>query len=148
MNNSHPAARTIQYADIPEGMREQHDYTITEEVYRGFLAAFGDYSPIHVDDAVAKQCGFHAPVMHGSILNGFLSHFVGMHFPGALSLLLSVDIRFSQPSYLGDRIRIEAVVSQKLDVRQVVVLDVVFNNLTQSQLAARARVQVMLRNPQ
>ena len=148
MNQNRPVARSMCYREIAVGMREQHEYAITGEVYGGFLAAFGDYSPIHVDDAVAKECGFREPVMHGGILNGFLSHFVGMHFPGELSLLLSVDLRFSKPSYLGDQIQIEAVVAQMSDVSKTVVLNVMFTNLTQSQVVARARVQVMLRDPQ
>lgn len=148
MNGSPLEPRTYEYQDIPVGMKEAHNYVISTEVYEGFLATFHDHSPIHVDETYALESGFSGKVMHGTLLNGFLSHFVGMVFPGRLSLLLATDLRFVQPSYLGDVIRLEAVVSQKLDVRQVVVLDATFTNLTRDCLAARARVQVMLRgNP-
>ena len=126
-------------------MKEAHDYVISPEVYEGFLSSFHDHSPIHVDEAYAMECGFSGKVMHGTLLNGFLSHFIGMIFPGKLSLLLATDLRFVQPSYLGDVIRLEAVVMQKLDVRQVMVLDATFKNLTRDCLAARARIQVMLK---
>ncbi len=112
------AARTIRYDEITVGMKEVHDYVITPEVYQGFLAAFQDHSPVHVDKSFAKAQGFEGRVMHGSILNGFISHFVGMHFPGRFSLLLSVDLRFSNPSYLGDSIHMETVVSQKTGCAQ------------------------------
>lgn len=139
-------ARTFRYQDIPLGMKAAHDYTIAKEVYENFLAAFGDRSPIHVDTAYAQARGFSGEVMHGTLLNGFLSHFVGMQFPGRLSLLLAVDLRFVQPSYLGDVIRLEAEVSQKLDANNVVVLNVTFQNVTRNCIAARGRVQVMVKD--
>lgn len=146
MNEPLPQARTIRYDEIIIGAKETRDYVISPAVYGHFLAAFDDRSPIHVDEPYAVQNGYVGKVMHGTLLNGFLSHFVGMHFPGRLSLLLAVDLRFSQPSYLGDVIRLESLVSQKLDSRQVVVLDLTLNNVTQGCTAARGRAQVMLRN--
>ena len=147
MNSLPPEPRTSAYRDITEGQREMFDYPITPDVYGRFLDAFEDYSPIHVDEAFAKSKGFTGRVMHGSILNGFVSHFVGMWFPGRFSLLLSVDLRFAQPSYLGDVIRLEAVVRQKMDSQEIVILDVTLNNLTRKLLAARGRIQVMVNNP-
>lgn len=126
-------------------MKESHNYVITPEVYEHFLAAFQDYSPVHVDEAFAKSRGFSGKVMHGSLLNGFVSHFVGMYFPGELSLLLSVDLRFANPSYLGDSIQIAAVVTQTMDAQKVIVLDVTLTNLTRNRLAARGRIQVMIK---
>ena len=139
-----PAARTWRYDDIVVGAKESHQYTISTSVYEHFLTAFQDYSPVHVDDAYARSRGFPGKVMHGSILNGFVSHFIGMQFPGKGSLLLSVDLRFSQPSFLDDVIRMETVVTQKTDARRVLVLDAALFNVTRNQMAARGRIQVML----
>ena len=91
MKEPFPNPRTCHYHDITVGMKEARDYTITPEVYGHFLAAFHDYSPVHVDEAYARSRGFRGKVMHGSLLNGFVSHFVGMYFPGRLSLLLTTD---------------------------------------------------------
>jgi 3-hydroxybutyryl-CoA dehydratase len=140
-----PVARIIRYNEISVGMKEAHDYVITPDVYQGFLATFEDHSPVHVDKGFAKAQGFEGRVMHGTILNGFVSHFIGMHFPGRFSLLLSVDLRFSSPSYLGDSIHVEMVVSQKLDARSIVVLDATLFNATLNCLAARGRIQVMIK---
>jgi 3-hydroxybutyryl-CoA dehydratase len=140
-----PPPNNHGYDEIAVGMKVAHDYAITPAVYENFLAAFQDHSPVHVDEAYAKQSGFPGKVMHGAILNGFVSHFVGMIFPGKPSLLLAVDLRYAQPSFLGDALQLEATVSQKLDAQRVVVLDLAFKNLTQKHLAARGRVQVKLR---
>jgi acyl dehydratase len=144
--SDHPSKpRTCHYREINVGMQAAHDYVITPEAYAHFLAAFQDYSPVHVDEDFAKSRGFAGKVMHGSLLNGFISHFVGMIFPGRFSLLLSVDLRFSNPSYLGDAIRLEAVVTQKMDARNIIVLDATLSNLTRNHLAARARMQIMVK---
>ena len=126
-------------------MKASREYVVTPEVYAHFLAAFQDYSPVHVDEDFAKAHGFAGKVMHGALLNGFISHFVGMHFPGRFSLLLSVDLRFSNPSYLGDAIKLITVVSQKMDAHNIVVLDATLTNTTRNYLAARGRIQVRVK---
>lgn len=146
MKNLPAGLRIYDYHEIDVGMKDTRDYVITPEVYEHFLAAFGDHSPVHTDENYAKSRGFRGRVMHGSLLNGFVSHFVGMHFPGRSSLLLSVDMRFSNPSYLGDAIRIDAVVTQKMDVHNVIVMDAMLSNTTRNHLAARARINVMVKD--
>ena len=132
------------YSDLAEGMTREFDYTITPVVYENFLKTFADFSPIHVDAEAARARGLNDCVMHGAILNGFVSHFVGMIFPGANSLLLSTELRYLQPNYLHDTLRLTAKVSQKLDVQQVVVLHVTFFNQTRNVTSANGRVQVKL----
>jgi acyl dehydratase len=138
------SARVISYRDVAEGTSCERDYAITPRVYQGFLETFDDRSPIHVDAEYARARGFADSVMHGAILNGFVSHFVGMVFPGATGLLLSVELRFAQPSYLGDTLKLRAKVAQKVDAQQVLVLHVTFINQTRSVTAATGRLQVKL----
>jgi acyl dehydratase len=134
-----------RYADMQIGLKEAFDYEITPGILESFLGAFGDYNPLHTDEEYARLSGFQGKVMHGSILNGFLSHFIGMRLPGKTAMLLSSDLRFSQPAYLGDRIRLEAEVTQKVDSLSLVVLRVTFHNLTQNNTAARGSVQSIFR---
>ena len=139
------APNCISYCDLAEGMLAERTYTVTPAVYDSFLCAFGDRSPIHGDAAYAALRGFEGPVMHGAILNGFVSHFVGMVFPGANSLLLSVELRYAEPTYLGDTLELRAQCVQKFDAKQVVVLHVAFFNQTRGLSAATGRVQVQVR---
>ena len=145
MNEPQSRPRTFRYDAIAVGDRHERDYVIGPETYQHFLAAFEDHSPVHVDEAFARSRGFAGRVMHGAILNGFVSHFVGMHFPGCFSLLLSVDMRFANPCYLGDSIQMAVVVNQKLDARKIIVLDATMTNTTRHWLAARGRIQVMIK---
>jgi acyl dehydratase len=137
-------ARIIDFAEILEGMEVERKYVIAPAVVENFMRAFDDRSPVHVDPARAKARGFSDVVAHGAILGGFVSHFVGMIFPGANSLLLSSDLRFSRPCYQGDELLLRAKVAQRQETERVVVLHIRFHNQTRGVLAATGRLQVKL----
>jgi 3-hydroxybutyryl-CoA dehydratase len=132
------------FEDLPLGTRFRKQYVIGEEVYQGFLDLFGDASPLHVDDRVARSCGFSEKLMHGAILNGFISDFVGMNFPGKRTLELGVEIHFVKPTYMNDVLELEATVKERLESRQVVVLQFRFQRET--TMVANGRVTVMICN--
>ena len=147
MSELHPPLRAFRYEEISAGQRESFCYEITPAVFQNFLDAFQDFNPVHVDEGYARARGFPGPVVHGAVLNGFISHFVGSWFPGRCCLELAVEVRFANPCHLGDRIRLDAVVSQKMDAKKILILDATLNNLTQNKPAARSRIQVMLYEP-
>lgn len=142
MADVRPVAADLDFDAIREGDTFQRGYRINPAVYEAFLATFGDHSPLHVDEAYARDRGFEGLVMHGSILNGFISHFVGMHVPGRRALLLSVDLHYSQPSYLGDQLTLHASAVQRVEAIRAVVLHVRFFNETRGVQVARGRVRV------
>ena len=84
--------------------------------------------------------------MHGAILNGFVSALIGVHFPGRRALLLSVDLRYANPSYLSDALRIDATVAQKIESQRVIVLNLRIHNVTQDVVAATGRAQIKVAN--
>ncbi len=130
------------FEDLVSGESFRQTYTISDDIYQRFLNLFGDASPLHVDDGVAVRCGFSGKLMHGAILNGFISNFVGMNFPGKRTLELGVEIRFLKPTYVGDVLELEATVKERLESRRVVVLHFVFRR--DATAVARGIVSVML----
>jgi len=127
-----------------EGFTTARRYTITPAVYEQFLRTFGDTNRLHTEDDFARSRGFPERVMHGAILSGFISHFVGVHFPGDASLLHSVNTHFKSPCHLGDQILIEATVTQVSEAVGVATLEMVLTNVTRERVAAKAKVQVGL----
>ena len=127
---------------VQEGFRTSHRYTISAAVYEHFLAAFGDTNTLHLHDDAAQSRGFPERVMHGMILGGFISHFVGVHFPGANSVLHAVNLQFKSPCHLGDEILIEATVTDVVPAVNVVALDIIVRNVTRDRVAAKSKVQV------
>lgn len=125
-----------------EGFEIERKYQISREVYDHFLAAFQDTSPIHVDREFARGRGYPDLVMHGNILNGFISHFIGVVYPGKDSLLQSVAIQYKSPNFLNDEILLRAKVTQVAEAVRVVVIDIELFNVTRNLLCATADVQV------
>jgi 3-hydroxybutyryl-CoA dehydratase len=130
------------FDDLVEGVEFRQEYRITEDVYRKFLDLFGDASPLHVSDETAAACGFQSKLMHGAILNGFISNFVGMNFPGKRTLELGVEISFVKPTYCGDILTLHAVVKERLESRRVLVLQ--FRFLRDTVLVAKGRISAMI----
>ena len=93
------------------------DFALTADVHQGFIALFGDRNPLHVDPAFARSKGFASEVMHGNILNGFLSFFVGECLPFKNVIIHSQEIQYRKPVYLGDALKLRAEV---LDVHPAV----------------------------
>jgi 3-hydroxybutyryl-CoA dehydratase len=132
------------YEDLTEGVEFEQQYVISQEVYEKFLDLFGDASPLHVSDEAAISCGFDAKLMHGAILNGFISNFVGMHFPGKRTLEWGVEISFVKPTYVGDVLRLHATVKRRLDFNKVVTLQ--FRFLREDVTVAKGLISVMICN--
>lgn len=134
-----------EFEEISEGEVREQVYLIDDAVYSALVTVFQDRSPIHVSHEVARNSGMKGCVMHGAILNGFLSHFIGMVFPGATALLLSVDLRYIAPSYLGDKITLRAKVKQKVESQSCIVLALTFFNSTQEVDVARGSATVRVK---
>lgn len=139
-------ATDYSFRQIEENAEVSHRYLIDEAAYQALISEFGDRSPLHVSDEYARAAGFAGRVMHGAILQGFLSHFVGMRFPGRKSLILSVSLNYHRPSYFGDVVDLTARVSRKVEIGQVVVLEVRFTNAASGALVASGKAQVAVRD--
>jgi 3-hydroxybutyryl-CoA dehydratase len=135
-------AQRVSFDAIRLHQTAAHTYCVTQAVYQGFLETFGDRSPLHVDEAHARGLGFEGTVMHGAILNGFISHFVGMCFPGRDALVQSVSIQYRSPTLLDDVLELAAEVAQKVDSVKVIVLAIEIRNATRGRPAASARAQI------
>lgn len=68
----------------------------------------GDRNPLHVDPDVARQAGFHAPILHGLCTYGLTCRAVlqGMLDYDAESIL-SHEVRFTSPVYPGETITVD-----------------------------------------
>jgi 3-hydroxybutyryl-CoA dehydratase len=95
---------------ITKGQIFREIYDVDDRVYNGFISLFKDNNPLHTDVVYAKQKGFTTKVMHGNILNGFISHFIGECLPTREVMIYSQDIKYSRPVFLSDKLTLHAVV--------------------------------------
>ncbi len=96
---------------LPKGAKFTREFVVSEMVYDGFIKTFNDRNPYHVSDDAARAKGFAGKIMHGNILNGFLSYFIGECLPVKSVVIQSQEIKFHKPVYLNDTVMLNAEVS-------------------------------------
>ncbi len=74
-------------------------------------------------------------VMHGNILNGFLSHFIGECLPIKNVIIHFQDIKYHNPVYLNEALDFYAVVSNTFEAVNAVEFKYVFENHQKIKLA-------------
>jgi 3-hydroxybutyryl-CoA dehydratase len=103
-------------------------FIISEDVYEGFVILFNDKNPLHMDENYAIEKGFKGKVMHGNILNGFLSYFIGECLPIKNVIIHSQDIKFCKPVYLNDKLLFNAKVHDIFESVNVAEIKFYFTN--------------------
>lgn len=119
-------------------------YHVTEDVYFGFQRISSDYNPLHTDEAFAKSKGFPARVIYGNILNGFVSHFVGMALPSRYVMIQTQDIQFRKPVYLGDAILLKSEIETVSESVEIINYKLKFYRIAEPEnvLVASGHVQI------
>ena len=101
--------------EIKKGDNFEVEYQVTEKIYNGFIELFDDRNPLHTNEKFAREKNFSGRVMHGAILNGFLSNFIGERLPVKNVIVLTYAISFTKPVYLGDKLKLTATVTEVFD---------------------------------
>ncbi|MBC7694092.1 MAG: hypothetical protein H7141_01460 [Burkholderiales bacterium] len=110
-------------------------FKITEETYRGFISVFNDKNPLHTSSAFAIEKGFQSKVMHGNILNGFISYFIGECLPIKNVVIQTQEIKFFKPTYLNDDLLFQAEVMDVFDSVKMVEIKFVFKKDNEVKVA-------------
>lgn len=118
-----------------------HQFTVDSSVYEGFIDVFKDRNALHTNEDFAKEKGFAGKVMHGNILNGFLSFFIGELLPSENVMILSQTINFKKPVYLNEILDFEAIVFEQSEAVKVNEIKFSFKNREQKTVAA-GKIQI------
>jgi len=120
---------------IQPGKTFSHGYIIDDSVYQGFINIFLDRNPLHTSIEFAKKKGFISTVMHGNILNGFLSHFIGECLPTKNVIIHSQEIHYLKPVYLNDALELKVIVLDFFESVKTVEFKFHFNNQFKMKVA-------------
>jgi len=126
---------------VEKGDKFSHNFVVSDYVYRGFVCLFNDKNPLHTDKAFAQQKGFKAEVMHGNILNGFLSYFIGECLPIKNVIIHSQEIKYYNPVYLNDSLVFCAEVSDVFESVNAIEFKFYFEN-TDKVKVAKGKIQI------
>ncbi|MBP6917402.1 MAG: hypothetical protein KBB94_00615 [Legionellaceae bacterium] len=120
-------------------------FTVTDTVYQGFVQLFSDKNCLHTDKRYAQSKGFADVVMHGNILNGFLSHFIGECLPIKNVIIHSQEINYKKPVYQNDQLTFYAVVTEVIASVSVVMFNFYFENQHKIKVA-KGKIQIGVLN--
>lgn len=70
-------------------------FIVSRHTYEGFIDLFKDRNPLHTSEPFAIAKGFKGMVMHGNILNGYLSYFIGECLPEKNVVIQFQEIHFT-----------------------------------------------------
>lgn len=120
---------------MKKGDRFTEKFRVTEDVYRCFINSFNDRNPLHTDSSFAKNKGFKTKIIHGNILGGFLSYFIGECLPIKNIVILSQDIKYRHPIYLNDKLNLKAYINEVFPSVNCVEFTYFFENQQEIKIA-------------
>lgn len=109
----------IPYADIHVGDRASRSDVITEDIVTRFSQLIGDTDSFHISEESAARTVFQRRIAHGIHIATFISTLVGQKLPGFGTIYCSQTFDFQKPVYLGETIRTEVTVLEKLPRRRL-----------------------------
>jgi 3-hydroxybutyryl-CoA dehydratase len=107
------------YSEIRVGDRAFVEKTIGESDVYLFAGITGDLNPAHVNEEAMKSSRFGGRIAHGMLSASLLSAVLGMRLPGPGTIYLSQTLQFKAPVRIGDTVRAEAEVVEKLEKGRV-----------------------------
>jgi 3-hydroxybutyryl-CoA dehydratase len=131
----------IQKNTMNKGDVFTSDFTVTSDIYLRFISLFRDTNPLHTNEKFALEKGFKSRVMHGNILNGFLSYFIGECLPRKDVLIQSQEIKYLKPVYMNDHLTLNAEIEDIYESVKTIEFVYYFENSDQVKVA-RGRFQI------
>ncbi len=110
------------FEEIQVGDRASFTKTISEADIYGFAGITGDFNPVHVNEEYAKQSRFKKRIAHGMLTASFISTVLGTDLPGANTIYMSQEVKFTAPVYIGDTLTAEAEVVEKREDKRILTL--------------------------
>jgi len=119
----------------------EESFVVSKKTHQDFIQLSQDVNPLHTNGEFALSKGFQGVVMHGNILNAFLSYFIGVCLPSKDVIIHSQDIQFKNPVYLDDKLDFTAQVSGVFESVNAVEFKYYFRNL-ELKIVAKGKIQI------
>lgn len=119
--------KTITYQAIEVGQKACIERTITENDILLFAAVSGDNNPVHLNPEYAATTNFKQPIAHGMLSGAYISAAMACKLPGPGAVYLSQNLEFLRPVYIGDELKVEIEVLEKLPKNKVRLATNIYN---------------------
>lgn len=129
---------------IKEGSEFYQEFQITPAIYKGFISLFCDKNPLHTDRNFAKGKGFLDRVMHGNILGGYLSFFIGECLPIKNVIIHSQEINYKRPVYLDQPLMLYAKVNEIFESVNTIEFKYNFSDRNEGVVVANGKFKIVI----
>ena len=117
-----------------------HTWEITSKLCEDFIAISNDRNPIHTKSNYAQKYGFIDKVVHGNILNLFISYGIGELLPCKNIVIIDQTIKYKNPLYKGGIVKLELIVSSIIESVNIVKLKYNFQNQNSKNIIATGNI--------
>ena len=133
------------FSDIKIGIKHFFETEIDEDKMLKFQEISSDINPMHLDINYAKSKGMKSRVVYGMLTSSFYSTLVGVYLPGKFALLHSIDLQFSKPVFIGDKLTVFGEVTSINDTFRQIELKAYIMNQNMEKIS-RAKIKIGLVN--
>ena len=114
--------------EINIGDKASFQKTITETDVYLYAGITGDLNPAHINQVEAETTMFQGRIAHGMLTAGLVSAVLGMQLPGPGSIYLGQELKFLAPVRMGDTIKAEVEVIEKIEEKNRIKLNTICTN--------------------
>ena len=115
------------YEELNLGDIASVSHLVSERDLILFAEVSGDVNPVHLDEDFAAATPFKGRIAHGMFTGALISAAIACELPGPGTIYIGQEISFLRPVRLGDEIRVELEVIDKLPKNRVKIATRVFN---------------------
>ncbi|MBH3438004.1 MaoC family dehydratase [Pseudomonas luteola] len=130
----------IPYEALQVGQKASVSRTIKERDLLLFAEVSGDRNPVHLDAEYAAKSVFREQIAHGMLSGALISAAIACELPGPGSIYLGQTLSFNKPVKLGDTLKVEIEVLEKLPKNRVRLATRVFNQNDEQVVGGEAEV--------
>lgn len=103
----------IPFADLSVGDRVSVSKTVTEADGALYIAATGDFGPVHIDESYAAGTRFGRRLAPGIMVAGLCTSVLTAELAGVLGVSIEDSFWFTGPVFYGDTITIDVWIVEK-----------------------------------
>ena len=115
------------YDELTVGDHASVSHLVTERDLVLFASVSGDVNPVHLDEEFAAATPFKGRIAHGMLSGALISAAIACELPGPGSIYIGQELSFLRPVRLGDELRIELEILEKLPKNRVRIATRVLN---------------------
>jgi len=131
---------SIAYEQLQIGQQAHYEKTVETRDVQLFAELSGDRNPVHLDAEYAATTQFKECIAHGMLTGALISAAIACHLPGPGSIYLGQSLKFTRPVKLGDQLRVELEVLEKLPKNRVRIATRVYNQANKLVVDGEAEV--------